>query len=291
MPGLRTINMTTSPSLFLIFYNPQVSRSAELAQQIERYLRHNSGVHPQCVLVSDVDHSSIDGAELLMAVGGDGTMLRVGRVGARVDCPVLGFNLGQVGFLPQVPELEWRTALERVLAGDFELERRMLVFGELIRAGEILTGHHALNEIVVTRGALARPVRLETEVDSAALENYVADGLIIATPTGSTAYALAAGGPILPPTLRNLVVTPVSPHLSVGRAVVLAEGCTVTITVRTDHQAILSADGQTEMEVLDGDCVRVRASDRNCNFVRLQPPTYFYRDLTERLVTKGRSLQ
>lgn len=279
------------PGRFLVFHNPQVSRSAELARQIERYLRKNSGAHAQCVLVSDVDQSPSDGADILLAVGGDGTMLRVGRVGARLGCPVLGFNLGQVGFLPQVPELEWRAALELVLSGDFELERRMLVFGELIRDGEILAEHHALNEIVVMRGALARPVRLETEVDSAALANYVADGLIISTPTGSTAYALAAGGPILPPTLRNLVVTPVSPHLSVGRAVVLAEGCTINITVRTDHQAILSADGQTEIEVLDGDCVRVRASERDCNFVRLEPPNYFYRDLTERLVIKGRSLQ
>ncbi len=283
--------MTISPVRFLIFHNPQVSRSAELARQIEHYLQQQARARAECALVSDVNQGPPEGADILLAVGGDGTMLRVGRVGARVGCPVLGFNLGQVGFLPQVPEHEWRDALERVLAGDFELERRMLVFGELVRHGETLTGHHALNEIVVTRGALARPVRLETEVDGAALTNYVADGLIVSTATGSTAYALAAGGPILPPTLRNLVVTPVSPHLSVGRAVVLAEGCTITITVRTDHQAILSADGQTEMEVLDGDCVRVRASERNCSFVRLQPPTYFYRDLTERLVIKGRSLQ
>jgi len=283
--------MTISPGRFLIFHNPQVSRSAELARQIERYLQQQPRARAACVLVSDVDQSPPEGVEMLLAVGGDGTMLRVGRVGARVGCPVLGFNLGQVGFLPQVPEHEWRAALERVLTEDFELERRMLVFGELLRNGEIITGHHALNEIVVTRGALARPVRLETEVDGAALTNYVADGLIVSTATGSTAYALAAGGPILPPTLRNLVVTPVSPHLSVGRAVVLAEGCTITINVRTDHQAILSADGQMEMEVLDGDCVRVRASERNCSFVRLQPPNYFYRDLTERLVIKGRSLQ
>ncbi len=283
--------MTISPVRFLIFHNPQVSRSAELARQIEHYLQQQARARAECALVSDVNQGPPEGADILLAVGGDGTMLRVGRVGARVGCPVLGFNLGQVGFLPQVPEHEWRAALERVLAGDFELERRMLVFGELVRHGETLTGHHALNEIVVTRGALARPVRLETEVDGAALTNYVADGLIVSTATGSTAYALAAGGPILPPTLRNLVVTPVSPHLSVGRAVVLAEGCTITITVRTDHQAILSADGQTEMEVLDGDCVRVRASERNCSFVRLQPLTYFFRNLTERLVIKGRSLQ
>ena len=283
--------MTRSPSRFLVISNPQVARSSELALEIQHYIQQYSDLHAECVQVSDVIKGSNDGSEMLLAVGGDGTMLRVGRVGARFGCPVLGFNLGEVGFLPQVPELEWRAALRRILAGDFDLERRMLVFGELIRDGENITGHHALNEIVVTRGALARPVHLETEVDSTGLATYVADGLIVSTPTGSTAYARAAGGPILPPTLRNLVVMPVSPHLSVGRAVVLAEGCTITITVRTDHQAILSADGQTEVEVLDGDCVRVRASERNCHFVRLQRPTYFYRDLAERLAVKGRSLQ
>ena len=146
--------MTTSLGPFLVFHNPQVSRSAELARQIERYLQQQPGARAECVLVSDVDQSPPEGAGMLLAVGGDGTMLRVGRVGARVGCPVLGFNLGQVGFLPQVPEHEWCAALERVLAGDFELERRMLVFGELLRNGEILNGHHALNEIVVTRGPL-----------------------------------------------------------------------------------------------------------------------------------------
>ena len=283
--------MPRSPSRFLVISNPQVARSSELALEIQYYIQQYSDLHAECVQVSDVIKGSNDGSEMLLAVGGDGTMLRVGRVGAKFGCPVLGFNLGEVGFLPQVPEQEWCAALRRILAGDFNLERRMLVFGELIRDGEIITGHHALNEIVVTRGALARPVHLETEVDSTGLATYVADGLIVSTPTGSTAYALAAGGPILPPTLRNLVVTPVSPHLSVGRAVVLAEGCTITITVRTDHQAILSADGQTEVELLEGDCVRVRASERNCHFVRLQPQTYFYRDLAERLAVKGRSLQ
>ena len=112
--------------------------------------------------------------------------------------------------------------------------------------------------------------------------------MIVSTPTGSTAYSLAAGGPILPPNLRNLVVTPIAPHLSMGSSVVLSEGCTVTITVRTNYQAILSLDGQIEMVVLDRDCVRVRASNRNCNFVRLQDPNYFYSDLSERMSMKGR---
>ena len=161
--------MTRSPSRFLVISNPQVARSSELALEIQHYIQQYSDLHAECVQVSDVIKGSNDGSEMLLAVGGDGTMLRVGRVGARFGCPVLGFNLGEVGFLPQVPELEWRAALKRILAGDFDLERRMLVFGELIRDGENITGHHALNEIVVTRGALARPVQLATEVDRTGL--------------------------------------------------------------------------------------------------------------------------
>jgi NAD+ kinase len=214
-------------------------------------------------------------------------MLRVGRVAAQMGCPVLGINLGEVGFLPQIPENDWQDAIDRILKRDFDLEPRMLVYGELTREGKKLIGQHALNEIVVTRGALARPVRLEIKVDNTVLANYVADGVIVSTATGSTAYSLAAGGPILPPNLRNLVVTPISPHLSMGSSVVLSEGCTVTITIRTNYQAILSLDGQIEMVVLDGDCVRVRASNRNCNFVRLQDPNYFYSDLSERMSIRG----
>lgn len=280
--------MTKTPSRFIIFHNPQVSRSQQIADEINMCLQDKPGLSATSMLISELDHNPTYNTDMLLAIGGDGTMLRVGRVAAQMGCPVLGINLGEVGFLPQIPEHNWQDAIDRILKGDFDLEPRMLVHGELIREGKKLNGQHALNEIVVTRGALARPIRLETKVDNAVLANYLADGVIVSTPTGSTAYSLAAGGPILPPNLRNLVVTPISPHLSMGSSVVLSEGCTVTITIRTNYQAILSLDGQIEMVVLDRDCVRVRASNRNCNFVRLQDPNYYYSDLSERMSIKGR---
>jgi NAD+ kinase len=280
--------MTKIPNRFLVFHNPQVTRSQQIADEINGRLQDKLGLVSTTMLISELDHDPNYNADMLLAVGGDGTMLRVGRVAAQMGCPVLGINLGEVGFLPQIPENDWQYAIDRILKGDFELEPRMLVHGELIRDGNQLIEQHALNEIVVTRGALARPIRLETQVDDAVLANYVADGVIVSTPTGSTAYSLAAGGPILPPNLRNLVVTPIAPHLSMGSSVVLSEGCTVTITIRTNYDAILSLDGQLETIVMDGDCVRVRASNRNCNFVRLQDPNYFYSDLSERMSIKGR---
>jgi NAD+ kinase len=191
-----------------------------------------------------------------------------------------------VGFLPQAELDDWPDAIARIVSGDFWLEERIMVYAEHWREGVCLSGHHSLNEVVVTRGALARPVHLEARIDSSKLTTYTADGLIVSTPTGSTAYALAAGGPILPPDLRNLIMIPIAPHLSIDRAIVLAEGTKIDLTVYTDHEAILSSDGQIEIKLQDGDRVKVSASDLNVSFVRLQDRSYFYRNLAARLVFK-----
>jgi NAD+ kinase len=137
-----------------------------------------------------------------------------------------------------------------------------------------------LNEVVVSRGKIVRPVVLETSIDNRYLTTYVADGLIAATPTGSTAYALAVGGPILSPELRNILVIPIAPHLSIDRAIVLAEGSSVKITVHTDHQAVISIDGHHPIELENDDSVIVEASDHTVKFIRIQDPGYFYRNLT-----------
>ena len=160
----------------------------------------------------------------------------------------------------------------------------MMLHSMLERERQAIGSWEVLNECFVGRGETVRLIRLQTEVDGRHLATYAADGLIIATPTGSTAYALAAGGPILPPELRNILIVPVAPHLSVDRAVVLHEGSTVRVTVHTDHQAVLSIDGQTPVDVLDGDCINVRVGEHNATFVRFQDPGYFYRNLTSRLV-------
>jgi len=222
-------------------------------------------------------------AEMLIAVGGDGTMLRAGHLCAPAGVPILGINLGGLGFLIEVTRENWPKATQRVLDGDFWLETRMMLTAEHYQSDALMGSWDVLNECVIGRGEMVRPVRLSAEIDGQRLTTYVADGLIVSTPTGSTAYALAAGGPILPPELRNILLVPVAPHLSIDRAIVLHEGSKVLITVRTDHQASLSVDGQEPIQLLDGDSVRVRASQHQVHFVRLGEADYFYRNITSRM--------
>jgi NAD+ kinase len=183
--------------------------------------------------------------DLLIALGGDGTMLRAGHLCAPNNVPILGINLGKFGFLTEIKHEQWKEALPHILAKDYWLERRMMLRAEHWRDDEKQGAWLVLNEVVISRGQTVRPVQLEAIVDSRHLTTYVADGLIAATPTGSTAYALAVGGPILPPELRNILLVPVAPHLSIDRAIVLAEGSSVKITVFTQHQAVISIDGHS----------------------------------------------
>jgi NAD+ kinase len=187
--------------------------------------------------------------------------------------------LGRLGFLIQVDRGEWREYFDRLFNGEAWIEYRMMLHAEHVRAGDSLGKWHALNEVVVGRGQILRPVRLSASVDGRHLTSYVTDGLIASTATGSTAYALAAGGPILPPELRNILLVPIAPHLSVDRAVVLAEGSTVSILVRGDN-AVLSVDGQPSITLVEDDRVDVRAADVTAQFVRFGDPGYFYRNLT-----------
>ncbi len=216
--------------------------------------------------------------DMLIAVGGDGTMLRAGHLCAPISVPILGVNLGRLGFLIQIERGEWHEMLERLLNGEAWVEHRMMIQADHVRAGEVLGHWHALNEAVVSRGLNLRPVRLAANVDGRLLTTYVCDGLIASTPTGSTAYALAAGGPILPPDLRNILLVPIAPHMSVDRAVVLAEGSSVSIIVKSDN-TVVSVDGQPPLPLSEDDHVDVRAAEYAAQFVRFGDPGYFYRNL------------
>ncbi len=224
-----------------------------------------------------VEERSVD---LLIALGGDGTMLRSGHLCAPVDIPILGINMGHFGFLTEIQRGEWREILPLMLSQAVWFESRMMLKAEHWQAGKLTGSWQVVNEAVVGHGRIFRPVHLEASVDGNYLTTYVADGVIVATPTGSTAYALAAGGPILHPELRNILLVPVAPHLSIDRAVVLAEGSSVTITVKTSYDAVLSVDGQNPVDVADGDQIKVFASKHNVRFLRLQDPSYFYRNIT-----------
>ena len=218
--------------------------------------------------------------DLLIALGGDGSMLRAGHLCAPNGIPILGINQGKFGFLTEIKSDQWKQAFTRFLSQDFWVEVRMMIqvshYRKSIKMGQWIV----LNEVVVSRGKIVRPVVLETSIDNRYLTTYVADGLIAATPTGSTAYALAVGGPILSPELRNILVIPIAPHLSIDRAIVLAEGSSVKITVHTDHQAVISIDGHHPIELENDDSVIVEASDHTVKFIRIQDPGYFYRNLT-----------
>jgi len=222
----------------------------------------------------------IRAVDLWIALGGDGTMLRAGHLCGPYKVPILGINLGKFGFLTAIQGKEWRSALIKLIEGKGWIEKRMMLTAEQLRDGAKIGSWNVLNEAAVSRAAIMRPVHLDTYVDGRFLTTYVADGLIASTPTGSTAYALAAGGPILPPELRNILLVPVAPHLSIDRAIVLAEGSEVTITVHTDHQAVICIDGQEPIPMLDGDQMHILASEHTVQFLRIQDPGYFYRNLT-----------
>jgi len=218
--------------------------------------------------------------DLLVALGGDGTMLRAGRMCAPHGVPVLGVNLGHFGFLTEIERDGWPDLFPRLLEGKFRLEDRMMLHAAHRRGGRTLAEYLVLNEVVVCRGQFVRPIRVRANIDGYLLAAYVADGLIAATPTGSTAYALAVGGPIMPPELRNILIVPVAPHLSMDRGIILPEGARVTITALTNHEAVLSVDGQSPVTVLDADEIEVEASTYFASFIRFQDPSYFYRNLT-----------
>jgi NAD+ kinase len=217
--------------------------------------------------------------DLMIMAGGDGSVLRAGHLCAPLGIPILGVNLGRLGFMIQVDRHEWREYFDKLLNGEAWIENRMMLHAEHIRAGDSLGEWNALNEVVVGRGGTLRPVRLSASVDGRHLTSYVADGLIAATASGSTAYALAAGGPILPPELRNILLVPIAPHLSVDRAVVLSEGSMVSIRVKGEN-AVLSVDGQPSITLMDEDHVDIRAAEVTTRFVRFGDPGYFYRNLT-----------
>jgi len=262
--------------------HPQLPEAAAECAQIASFLQARGLTVFHGLLYDESLRQRIQGGEfdLMIALGGDGTMLRAGHLCAPVGLPLLGINLGNFGYLTEIKQEQWRETLPRLLEGGFRLEKRMMLRAEHWHEDRLINTWDVLNEIVVGRGHVVRPVQLVTSVDGRFLTTYVADALIASTATGSTAYALAVGGPILPPELRNILLIAVAPHLSIDHAILLTEGSTVSITVNTQHEAVASPDGQFPIDLADGDRVEAYASEHTVQFLRFQDPGYFYRNLT-----------
>lgn len=267
-----------------LLYHPKLAESRVMAAEILEFIE-GMGASAWVSLSwnEEAIKERMPDLDLLIILGGDGSLLRGARLSARHAVPILGINMGRLGFLVEVQPAEWPERVRQALTGDYWIEERMLVRAEHYRQGKLANVYDALNEIVIGRGRLARVVRLPTYIDGGYLTTYIADGLIIATATGSTAYALAAGGPILPPELENFLLIPLAPHLSLDRAIVLSKGVTIQVQVSTDHTSILTVDGQLEIELSDGDEVVMSAGSSVAHFVRLQEKNYFYRTLMQRL--------
>jgi NAD+ kinase len=268
-----------------LVYNARAENARPLTERIAAWLTARGIRAWSCTMPEYAGMA--EPADLLVTLGGDGSILRAAQRAAPSGTPILGINLGRVGFLTEGTPQGWESTLQRVLDGEGEIEARMMLSVSLLRDGILTAQEQALNDAVVSRGALARTVRLHTSIDGAFMTRYVADALILATPTGSTAYAYAAGGPILPPWLDNFVVVPAAPHLSMERPVVLNADAIIEVAVETQIPGMLSVDGRMEGELLNGDVVRVERSATKARFMRLRSRSDFYTSLVERLVPRN----
>jgi len=277
--------------IYGVLAHPRRPQTAPLAQDIAQTLQQR-GVQAWWRAEWDDEQvrADVQASHLVVAIGGDGAMLRAARVCAPYGVPVLGINSGRLGFLTEIADSEaWPQLIERVLNGDYWVEQRMMMRASLydsLEEGAVprIVGD-ALNDVVIGGQGLGNMVQLDLYLDGDWATSYNSDALIVATPTGSTAYALAAGGPILPPDLLNFLIVPTAPHLSMDRSIVLSEGVRVDVlpSALNRNPIIITLDGSALGEMSPLGRIRIRASEHGARFVRLRGRNYFYRSLLDKL--------
>jgi len=250
-----------------IFVHPRFRAAHRLGRELEEYLRARVEAVWLTTAWDSQARRLIEGTGLLVCIGGDGTMLWAARAVIPHRVPIIGISMGRVAFLAEVQPAEALAAVGQALEGQGRLEERAMLQAET--EGNT---YHGLNDVVVGRARLGRPIYIEVAVDGHPLALHRADAVIVATATGSTAYSLSAGGPVLHPQSRELVLTPVSPHLATARSLVLHPDALVSLTVRGEHQAFFSIDGQEDLPLPVGHSLTVRRSPHVACFLRLGPP-------------------
>lgn len=215
--------------------------------------------------------------DFIIVLGGDGTLLSVARLILGRECPILGVNLGSLGFLTEVTLDEMFDLLEKIFGGDYKIQTRSMLYSETFRGDKVIDASHVLNDIVVNKGALARMIELEVFVHGRYVSDFRADGLIVSTPTGSTAYSLAAGGPILYPTMNAVIVNPICPHTLTLRPLVIPGDSVLEIHLKSKHQeeVFLTLDGQTGIPMRWKDMIRVSPGDQKIYLVQSTEKNYF----------------
>ena len=237
--------------------------------------KKTAGLAP-AVSVASATKSELPGqVDAVIVLGGDGTLLSMARAVGDLGVPILGINLGGLGFLTATTLDELLPAMEALLAGDMAVEERMMLSARLLRTGQPVGDYVALNDVVITKSAMSRIIDLSVSVDGRHATAYRADGLIISTPTGSTAYNLSTGGPILFPTMDAVVLTPIAPHTLSNRPIVLPGGQRIDVTLRGDQDVMLTMDGQVGVPLRERDTVEVGKAPARIRLLRFDQKDFF----------------
>ena len=270
MSGVRRIGFA---------YNPTKEDALELSARATGWCAVR-GIESWAIASGDTSAlvAALAGVDALVVLGGDGTFLRAARAVAEAPVPIVGVNLGKVGFLSKAAAGELEGLLQKIDEGRYRLEDRLALRGAIhgIEGGEARRTFIALNDVVVARGSLARVVRLDVEIGPSHLATFVADGLIVASPTGSTGYSFSAGGPILDPLSRNLIVTPIAAYLSALGSVVVSPDHVVRCRVLEAHEALVSIDGHEDFQLAVGDAVTVAALEHPLRFLEPEGAVPFW---------------
>jgi NAD+ kinase len=268
-----------------IIFNPKRQEAVDFSRKLHDLLKaknvrtwHCSAWEPEKV------KAQIPGTDLAVSVGGDGTILRTARAIIPELTPLLGVNLGNLGFMSELTAEQTLARLDDIVAGKGWLEERAVLEARLVSQNKAI---FALNDVFIGRRSSARLVNITCKVDGELLAIYRADGVIVTTASGSTGYALAAGGPILHPTCKDIVLQPVCAHLSFSRSLVLPPNTEVELKLNTTHEGLVSIDGQVEEPLYNDDVVLVKTGEHTIRFVRFRPENYFYSSIDNKLNRKS----
>jgi NAD+ kinase len=269
-----------------ILYHPKIQKSEQFALKLEEILK---GKGIECWLHSSWDESGarslLDKTELMVSIGGDGTILRAARIIFPREIPIVGINFGNLGFMAELDAENAVDKLTSILSGEGWVDERAMLEAKVKSSGKTF---HALNDVVAGRGKYMRLINVEVRIDDEPFTTYRADAVIAATATGSTGYSLAASGPIVYPESRGIILKAVCPHLNMDKALILAPGSKLNLKVHTNHDAVVSMDGQVECDLVNEDEIEVTLSPRVTKFIRLRPRSAFYTTLVSKI--KGKSI-
>lgn len=267
-----------------ILYHPKHQKAVDFSRELEQFLLAQ-GIKTWLCSAWEPERAKqqLNGTDILLSVGGDGTILRAVRTVLPDSVPILGINLGRLGFMTELKASDALKKLPRLLNNKGWVEERAILEARVLSSNKIF---YALNDVFVGRRSSARLVTINCRVNNANLTIYRSDGIIVASASGSTGYSLAAGGPILHPEAREMVLQPVCSHFTFDKALVLPANARMEFEINTTHEAMISIDGQTEFQLQNAEKVEVRLSSHTAKFLRLQTRSYFYKSLEARLKRK-----